>query len=308
MKSHQLQETSLRYFLEVVRCGSIAEASQRLHVAGSAISRQIGGLEEVVGTALFERRPRGMVPSAAGELLAAHALKAALDADRVMLDILDLQGVRRGTVKVACTEGLAVHFMPRVIVEFRKTYPGVAFQVHVCGPGGVTERIRNGDSDIGLTFSRTPAKDIRVEHRQQAAVTAVMRSDHPLAGASRLTLAQLAEHPLALPSPDISLRQIFDFACSEQLLLVEPALSSNCATTIHQFVLQGGGLTIAGLISVQHFLQSGEMRAVPISDRSLEGRSLELQTLQGRALPRVVQTFLTHLQAQVAGIPQSVDA
>lgn len=302
MKSHQLQETSLRYFLEVVRCGSITEASQRLHVAASAISRQICGLEEAVGTALFERRPRGMVPSAAGELLAAHALKAALDADRVMLDILELQGVRRGTVKIACTEGLAIHFIPNVIVNFRRDYPGVAFQVHACAPSGVTERLCNGDADIGLTFSRTPQKDIKVEHRQRAAVMAIMRSDHPLAGAGQLTLAQLAAHPLALPSANISLRQIFDFACSEQQLLIEPALSSNCATTIHQFVLQGGGISIAGLISVKHFLESGEMKAVPISDVSLEGRSLELQTLQGRLLPRVVQTFLTRLQADMQDI------
>ena len=43
--ARQLQDTSLRYFLEVVRCGSIAEASVRLNVAGSAISRHITQLE-----------------------------------------------------------------------------------------------------------------------------------------------------------------------------------------------------------------------------------------------------------------------
>jgi hypothetical protein len=64
MKSQQLQDTALRYFLEVVRCGSISEASQRLNVASSAISRQISSLEETLDTVLFERRPRGMVLSA----------------------------------------------------------------------------------------------------------------------------------------------------------------------------------------------------------------------------------------------------
>ena len=58
MKSQYLQDTALRYFLEVVRCGSIAEASQRLNVASSAISRQISRLEELLDTVLFERRPR----------------------------------------------------------------------------------------------------------------------------------------------------------------------------------------------------------------------------------------------------------
>ena len=56
MKSQYLQDTALRYFLEVVRCGSIAAASQRLNVASSAISRQISNLESLLDTVLFEPR------------------------------------------------------------------------------------------------------------------------------------------------------------------------------------------------------------------------------------------------------------
>ncbi|MBP0573743.1 LysR family transcriptional regulator, partial [Mycobacterium tuberculosis] len=73
-----LHTTALRYFLEVVRTGSIADASGRLNVAPSAISRQIAKIEAELGVALFERRPRGMVASPAGELLARHARRAFL--------------------------------------------------------------------------------------------------------------------------------------------------------------------------------------------------------------------------------------
>ena len=113
MKHHHLQETSLRYFLEVVRCGSISEASTRLNVAGSAISRQIANLEQALGTPLFERRPRGMVASAAGEMLAAYAFRMALEADRLVQDVDALQGLRRGLVRVATSEGFAIEFCRR---------------------------------------------------------------------------------------------------------------------------------------------------------------------------------------------------
>src|SRR5690349_3524328 len=85
--ARQLQDTALRYFLEVVRCGSIREASQRLNVAGSAISRAIAQLEDLLGTSLFDRHARGMIPSAAGEVLAVHALKSAHDSERAVHDI-----------------------------------------------------------------------------------------------------------------------------------------------------------------------------------------------------------------------------
>ena len=71
-----VQSAALKYFLEVARAGSIAEASQRLNIAPSAISRQISKLEAEIGVALFERRARGMNLSAAGELLAAHARRS----------------------------------------------------------------------------------------------------------------------------------------------------------------------------------------------------------------------------------------
>src|SRR2546427_356661 len=65
MLSNRLQDTALRYFLEVVRSGSVSEAATRLNVSPSAVSRQVAGLEEMLGVPLFERRPRGMAPSPA---------------------------------------------------------------------------------------------------------------------------------------------------------------------------------------------------------------------------------------------------
>ncbi|WP_043173162.1 helix-turn-helix domain-containing protein, partial [Burkholderia ambifaria] len=53
-----LHGLALRYFVEVARTGSISDASARLHVAVSAISRQIAKLESELGAPLFERRPR----------------------------------------------------------------------------------------------------------------------------------------------------------------------------------------------------------------------------------------------------------
>jgi hypothetical protein len=57
----------LRYFVVVARTGSVSEAARQLHVAASAVSRQIGLLEDALGLRLFERARRGMTPTPAGE-------------------------------------------------------------------------------------------------------------------------------------------------------------------------------------------------------------------------------------------------
>src|SRR3546814_8413147 len=67
-----MQSLATKYFYEVALKGSLTAASESLHVAVSAISRQITGLEEEVGAALFIRSARGMVPTEAGQILLRH--------------------------------------------------------------------------------------------------------------------------------------------------------------------------------------------------------------------------------------------
>jgi len=296
MKAYRLQETALRYFLEIVRCGSISEASHRLNVASSAISRQISGLEQALDTVLFERRPRGMVLTAGGEVLAAHALKSALEADRVIADLLALKGLRSGRIRLASAEGFAIDFLPRVIADFQQKYPAIQFQVYVGPPASLSRQVRECNADIGIAFSRMPQPDIKVEHQQPAPVMAVMRHDHPLGEFKQVSLAQLLPYPIALPDPDTTLRQLFDIACSHQQLLFEPVLTSNYVETILNFVVYSGGVSISGEISVRYRIASGEMIMRPIRDRGLNGRQIEVQTLIGRTLPEVVKIFMNFLR------------
>ena len=70
-----LHSRLLRYMDEVGRCGSIRAAGERLHVAASAINKHVLQLEEQIGEPLFERLPRGLKPTPAGEILLAHIRK-----------------------------------------------------------------------------------------------------------------------------------------------------------------------------------------------------------------------------------------
>jgi DNA-binding transcriptional LysR family regulator len=300
-RARHLQETALRYFFEVARCGSLTEASERLHVAASAISRQIAGLEQALGTVLFDRHPRGMVLNAAGEILATHARRASLDAERAVKEILALQGLRSGKVRISASEGFANEFLPPLIVAFRAQNEGIVFELNVEPPAQVSARVRDGEADIGLKFSRVPDKEIKVEYRQPAPVLALMRHDHPLARSRSVTLVSMSAYPMALPAPDTTVRQMIDAECSRQQLLMEAVLTSNNMTTLHNFVVHGGGISISGEVSVRHLVAAGVLVAVPIRDRGMGVRHIEVQTLAGRSLPKAVQSFLDYLKQHLSG-------
>lgn len=300
VKSDFLKETSTRYFLEVARSGSIADASARLHVANSAISRQISGLESMIGTPLFDRRPHGMVLTAAGEMLAAYARKSALEADRVVSDITSLNGLQQGHINVACTEGFALEYVPQLVLEFHKKYPKIQFDILVGDAVRIADWVKDGSADIGLTFNRIAEKEIKIEYRQPAVVLAAMRPGHPLSDKESLSVKQIMAYPIVLPAAETSLRQVFDVACGRLGLVVDPLVTSNSPMVLHHYVANSDAITLCGEVSIRYRLALGGCAAVPIRDRILNDRSIELQTLQGRTLPRVVVTFLDYIKKRLS--------
>ncbi|QMV72919.1 LysR family transcriptional regulator [Comamonas piscis] len=295
--SQHLQDTAMRYFLEVVRSGSVSEAALRLNVSASAVSRQIASLEEVLQVPLFERRPRGMVASAAGELLATHAKRHALDAERVVADIEALQGLRRGQVRVCASAGFAFEFLPLAMATFREQHPGMQFQLVSASPAQVTQAVRNGEADVGLTYSRAAVPDIDVQHRQNSPVILIMPPGHPLARFASVSLAQMHPYPLALLDDGNTARQLFDIASGQRGLVFEPVLESGQFDALVRFVLHGGGLTLGGEVTVREYVRRGLLHTVPLRERGMHARSIELQTLTGRNLPRGVRAFVDHLRA-----------
>lgn len=298
-KTYHLQDTALRYFLEVTRRGSVSEAALHLHVTASAVSRQISTLEQTLDVSLFERHPRGMRTTAAGELLAAHARRVSLDAAEVVSAIEAMQGMERGHIRLCCTGGFAIALLPAVIAEFRAQHPGITFSLDVVAPSDVTDRILEGTADIGITFSRTVHKGIHIQHSQTASVVIVMRPDHPLAAHRAVSLRQIQGQPIALPGTGATVRQLFDIACSNRQVTFDPVLVCDQFETLLNFVLEGGGLSIAGAASVHHRQQQGQLHYAVLREPGMQARTIQVQTLAGRQLSQAMSAFLALLKRRL---------
>src|SRR5690606_9492701 len=107
-----MESLAVRYFYEVAQKGSLSAASESLHVAVSAISRQVSALEQDLGSPLFLRSARGMVLTEAGELLLRHVRRATLEDQAVRASIASLRGAGHSVLRIACTQGLANDFLP----------------------------------------------------------------------------------------------------------------------------------------------------------------------------------------------------
>ncbi|WP_027351009.1 LysR family transcriptional regulator [Halotalea alkalilenta] len=292
MDTRSLQETALRYFLEVVKHGSINRASAQLNVAPSAISRQISRLEQDLGARLFERRAKGMVPSGAGELLATHVRRERLEAQRLMEEIAALEARQIGRIRLASVEGMSIDFLPHLVRLFLADHPGVNVDLHSCAVEEVTRLVSEGEVDIGFTNNHRPRREVRVEARAAAPIHALVARDHPLASRERLALSDIVDYPLALPHGHTSVRQLFDLACARQGVLFEPVFTSNYLNALIHFALDGGGIALCAELTVRHRTDAERYRVIPIDETELGARFIEILTLAGRTLPAGVAAFV----------------
>lgn len=284
--------TAMRHFLEVVRTGSIARAAQRLHVAPSAVSRQIGKLEAMVGVPLFERLPRGMRLSDAGRRLSAYASASALEAERVLSSIRQDSALGDVTVHIASTEGFAQQFLSQAMARFKRQHADVRFHMHVGHGQEVGRRVAEGLSHIGIRYS--VAADPRLEtHALCAApVYAIMCRRHPLASRKSVDVRQLLDYPLALGDSETTVRQLFDTCCANAGLHLEPAYVSNYSAAF--LPLLPGNLIVAlsGYLVVRGQPHARRLTAVPFSNPEMQQRTIQILTLQGHALPPMAAAFL----------------
>jgi DNA-binding transcriptional LysR family regulator len=149
---------SLNYFDMIRRCGSIREAARRLHLASSAVNRQLLKLEEEIGAELFERLPSGLKLTAAGEIFAGHVITVLQDEQRLVGELDSLRGLRRGDLGVLGVEGLNSEFLPAVLERRLKRYPLLRVRTRTTGSTAIAQAVIEGEADVGLGFSlpRTP--------------------------------------------------------------------------------------------------------------------------------------------------------
>lgn len=290
---------ALRYFVEVAQAGSLSGASERLHVAVSAISRQIAKLEEEAGAPLFERAARGMLLSEAGRLLLAHARRTLLESDSVLQEIAALKGMARNEIRMAAVEGVARIFLPSAMARFRRDWPEVRFDLYVGTPADVARRVAEGSAELGMTFNVERLSGVSVRYSRRAPVHAVMAAGHPLAGRKSVSLQDLGRYPLALTGPGTTTRHLFEMGCLLESVQLEPTFTCNDSSPLHGFVFGSDAVMLSGYISVAWSLKRDELVAVPISNAQLQSRTLQLHVMQGRRLPSKTEAFIDLLSREL---------
>lgn len=291
--------TMARHFLAVAGARSITEAGLALHVAPSAVSRQVALMESAMGCALFERQARGMALTEAGEHLLAWLTTVQRESERVQRQVQGLGPAAVQRLHLACTEGFTTAFMPALMGRFRAQRVGARLFLRVGDAQQVDQWLQRGEVEVGLRFATRPVEGLRVVASAPSPIVAIVAKGHPCAAQPGLSVAELVSHPLALPEGSSTVRQVLDNACALAGTHYEVACTGNLPTLI-ALVQQGGLVMLGSRMSVMHALADGRLTALPVADPLFAQRRVQLLVRDGRAPGDTAQAFLDHATAALA--------
>lgn len=200
----------LRYFLAVADTRSFTRAAERLHVTQPTLSHQVKQLESLIGTVLFERSTKDVELTAAGRLFKPYCERILKELESSALAISELEGLMRGTLRMAVFHSFSHSMLPPIMSEFALHYPGVHVTARLVPRFDMERDLINAELDMAVAYISDDNDQIVAERLFDEELVLVVGSKHQHARRKSMPMRELAKLPLVLLTPEFGARQFVD--------------------------------------------------------------------------------------------------
>ncbi|MGN7760651.1 LysR family transcriptional regulator [Paenibacillus sp. 22594] len=284
----------LQYFLKVAQKEHVTRAAEELHVAQSAVSRQIHQLEQELGVDLFMQKGRNLQLTPVGQLFCKRVESVLKELERSVAEVHEFLDPERGEIRIGFPHSLGTHLIPTIVAEFRKHYPHVKFRFKQGAYPSLIKDVISGEVDLAF-ISPFPEDDGHVagDIVMTEELFAILPQNHPLAGEEVIRLEQLREEKFVLFSQGYSLRPIVWQACLQAGFKPQIAFEGGETDTIRGLVAAGMGVSLLPEMALYQTnpMQPAQVRVV---DPAIT-RTVGLIHRADGKLPLVARSFRTFL-------------
>ncbi|MCQ2226239.1 MAG: LysR substrate-binding domain-containing protein [Paludibacteraceae bacterium] len=278
----------LRYFLKAAELLNFTDAAKQMYITQSTLSQQIKQLETELNVLLFDRIGKKVFLTEAGNEFLPFAKQTVGDADLAVQRIQDLQGIRTGSLRIGITYSLSFGLAP-IILRFMKEYPNIKLEVFYNTAQELLQMLKDRELDFVLSFSMA-VMDEQVEETDlyEVPLCAIVHIRHPLAFQKNISLKELKQYSLVLPSRGLSARSALNDLLQTNDIILDPHLEMNDANILLQLVESSLYVTV---LSKTTILGRPELRAIPIKEQQ-NGMMASVLTMKGAYQKASAEAFL----------------
>ncbi|WP_157218229.1 LysR family transcriptional regulator [Flavisphingomonas formosensis] len=291
-----------RYIDEVARVGSVRQAAERLSVTPSALLRRIQDVEYDLSAPIFERHATGVKLTAAGEVLIRWIRSQNADLRRVYSQIEELSGLKRGEIRIACSQAVARSFLLNEIIAFHAQHPMVKFKVTVTDHTTAIQSLANYETDLVLVFRPSRSAELQTILTVGQGLAAIMAADHPLAARETVRIRECAAYDVALPEGSFGGREILEDRLAASSAKLNIVLEANSFDMLADFVANTQAITFQIDIGALNWKSDPRFAVRSVSDLDSAYGPLVLGQFKGRALPLAPAKFAEQLARKLDGL------
>ena len=242
-KQNRFQQ--LRGFCYAASCGSISNAARQMFLSQPAVTQQIQGLENELGTTLFARRGSRIQLTHEGELLFQMARPLIEELENLDEAFRQRRSeVDEGHIEVAAGTSTIMYFLPKHVEAFRRAHPKIEMRLqNVTGIEGL-ERLRTGLVDFAVGPLMGVPADIEFHPIVSYDPVVITPVGHPLARHKKFTLEDISRYPLILPPRNLSTSPMVDSTFKKHGLSYQVAMEVGGWEGIKKYVELGLGISI----------------------------------------------------------------
>lgn len=291
-----LTPAALRYIDQVARSGSIQQAARELHVAASAVNRQILQLEEAFGVPLFDRLPRGMRLTASGDAIVTLARRWREDERRLGEAIRQMEGVHQGQVRMMAMDSHATSAMPRLVEALSVSHPRISLAAEVGSTDDAVSALLAGRIEMAAVFNLEPRRELVTLWSAPLPLGCVVAPGHPLAAGDSTSLQEVCSHPIVLQSKALLIRRYLESHYRWLFGEGPQRVETNSLHLLKQLVLGGRYVALTSELDAAPELAAGTLRFLPLRDQGVEAQTVDV-VIDARkplsAVARIVGQLLT---------------
>ena len=295
-----MQSTDLETFLAVADYGSFSKAAEVLHITQPAVTKRIQNLESRLNTRLFDRVGKKVYLTDGGNLLMPRARRLITEMADTERLLRNLDARVDGALRLATSHHVGLHRLAPVLRTFSRAYPDVQLDIRFEDSEAAHELVRRADTELAVvTLNPEGDAELTCTPIWDDPLCFVVAPDHALLsrGDQRVTLEQLARHPVVLPGMATYTGRIVADLFRARKIELNPTLSTNFLETISMLVGIGLGWSVLPASMV------GESLVALSTDAPALRRQLGCVTHPQRTPSNAARAFLDIVKASADPLP-----
>ena len=284
----------LHIFCKVVELASFSKAGQAIHLSQPTVSSHIKDLEKHFGCPLIDRMSRGVVPTKAGDLLYAYALRLLALRDETEAVLSEYQGQYKGKLRIGGSTIPGSYLLPKCIGQFNGAYPNIYISLVIGDSRDIVQQTLCGEIEMGFIGARFAQPHLKTTPLTNDSLRLIVHSQHAWAGKGSIAIEALRHEPMIVRESGSGTRRVLSTALQAKgLELCEHFnIVAEIGNTIGiiEAIKSGLGISILSTKAIDEELNNGTLVALAIQNLDLE-RQIHFVIDSRRTLSPLAKAF-----------------